>query len=283
MGFFFLGFIFGLVSYFYLRKIPEISYKKIEPRKINVLETIKKFKRYSNFKPFTMHMALISFAVNIASPFFTVYMLNIMKIGYEWYGIVIASEILTRIIMMKYWGRLSDKFGDRTIMSLCNILIIFYPLFFLFAKNQFHLIMISIFSGIAWSGFDLSTFNYLLDVTPPEKRPSYIANYKMVVGIALFLGPLSGGFLSQYISGSSFFWLSGLQIVFLLSFILRGAVTAYGLPKLREVRAQKILPVTDVFLKAFAVYPARGITHELIYIENRFEHWEDGIRKRLKL
>ena len=280
---FFLAFIFGLISYFYLSRIPDASYNKIERKnKLDVFDSIKKFRRYSNFKPFATHMALVSFAVNISSPFFIVYMLNVMKIGYEWYGVVIASEILARIVMQRYWGKLSDKFGDRTIMSLCNILIIFYPFFFLFATNVTQLIMISIFSGIAWSGFDLSTFNYLLDVTPPEKRPSYIANYKVIVGIALFLGPLTGGFISQYFSNSSFFWLSGLQILFLLSFILRGLTTAYGLPRIKEVRAQKILPVTDVFLKAFAVYPARGITHELIYVENKFEHWEDGIRKRLK-
>lgn len=249
---FFLAFIFGLISYFYLTRIPETDYKRAEIKKnLNVLDSIKKFKRYSNFKPFTTHIALVSFAVNLASPFFTVYMLSVLNIGYEWYGVVIASEILARMIMQRYWGKLSDKFGDRTIMALCNILIVFYPFFFLFAANITQLIMISIFSGIAWSGFDLSTFNYLLDVTPPEKRPSYIANYKVVVGMALFLGPLVGGFLSQYLSSSSFFWLSGLQILFLLSFILRGVTTAYGLPRLKEVRAKKSSACYRRFLEGF--------------------------------
>jgi MFS family permease len=152
----------------------------------------------------------------------------------------------------------------------------------LFAANIFQLILISIFSGIAWSGFDLTAFNYLLDVTPPEKRPSYIANYKIYVGFALFLGPLTGGFLSQYFASTTFLWLSGLQAIFLLSFILRGAVTAYGIPRLKEARAKKVLPVSDVFLKAFAIYPVRGITNELVYVQNRFEQWQDGIRKKFK-
>jgi len=281
---FFLAFIFGLISYFYLTKIPDTGYRQENKsnNNLNVFKFIKDFKKYSNFRPFTVHMSLLSFAVNIASPFFIVYMLNVMKIGYEWYGIVVATEIFARILMQRYWGRLSDKFGDRTIMCLCNILIVFYPLLFLFAVNVFQLILISIFSGIAWSGFDLTSFNYLLDITPPEKRPSYIANYKIYVGFALFLGPLAGGFLSQYFASTTFLWLSGLQVIFLLSFILRGAVTAYGIPRIKEVRAKKILPVSDVFLKAFAIYPVRGITHELVYVQNRFEQWEDGIRKKFK-
>jgi len=281
---FFLAFIFGLISYFYLTKIPDTGYRQENKsnNSLNIFKFIKDFKKYSNFRPFTVHMSLLSFAVNIASPFFTVYMLSVMKIGYEWYGIIVATEIFARILMQRYWGRLSDKFGDRTIMSLCNILIVFYPLLFLFASSVFQLMLISIFSGIAWSGFDLTSFNYLLDVTPPEKRPSYIANYKIYVGFALFLGPLLGGFLSQYLTNMTFFWLGSLQIIFLLSFILRGAVTAYGIPRIKEVRAKKILPVSDVFLKAFAVYPVRGITHELVYLQGRFEQWEDGVRKKFK-
>jgi MFS family permease len=280
---FFLAFIFGLVSYFYLTRIPEASYKsEHDGKSLSVLDILKNFKKYSNFYPFTLHMSLFSFAVNIASPFFTVYMLSIMHIGYDWYAIVVATEVLIRIFLHRYWGKLSDRFGDRTIMTLCNILIVFYPFFFLFVTNTFQLILISIFSGIAWSGFDLTTFNYLLDVTPPEKRPSYIANYKFIVGISLFLGPLIGGLLSQYFVNTTILWLSGLQIVFLMSFILRGITTAYGIPKLKEVRAKRVLPVSNVFLKAFAVYPVRGITHDLVYAEHRFENLEKNIEKKFR-
>jgi len=280
---FFLAFTFGLVSYFYLTRIPDVSYKsKYNEKSLSVLDILKDFKKYSNFYPFTIHMSLLSFAVTISSPFFAVYMLSIMHVGYEWYAIVIATEIFVKIFMQRHWGKLSDKFGDRTILSLCNILIVFYPFFFLFVTNPYQLILISIFSGIGWSGFDLSAFNYLLDVTPPEKRPSYIANYKFIVGISLFLGPLIGGLLSQYFSGVTFFWLSGLQILFLLSFILRGITTAYGIPKLKEVRAKKVLSVSNVFLKAFAVYPARGITHDLFFVQHQFEHIEKNIKRRFK-
>jgi len=282
---FFLAFIFGLVSYFYLTKIPDINYKRTINGKLNILKSITDLKKYRNFKPFKRHMALVSFAVNLSSPFFTVYMLSVMNIGYEWYGIVIATEILAKILMQRYWGVLSDKFGDRSVMGLCNIMVVFYPLIFLLVRGPFHLILVSIFSGIAWSGFDLSAFNYLLDVTPPDKRPSYIADYKIATGLALFLGPFIGGIISQYFSNTIFLWFNGLQILFLISFILRGAVTAYGLPTLKEVRAKKTLPASDVFLKAFAIYPARGISQELFYVHHEFEILEkdiENLRKKIK-
>jgi predicted MFS family arabinose efflux permease len=278
---FFLAFIFGLVSYFYLTKIPDVNYKTVNG-KLNILKSISDLKRYRNFKPFKRHMALVSFAVNLSSPFFTVYMLSVMNIGYEWYGMVIAAEILAKILMQRYWGILSDKFGDRSVMGLCNILVVFYPFIFLFVRDPFHLILVAVFSGIAWSGFDLTAFNYLLDVTPPEKRPSYIAEYKIATGMALFLGPFIGGLISQYFSNTFFLWFSGLQILFLISFILRGVVTAYGLPSLKEVRAKKTLPPSDVFLKTFAVYPARGISNDLIYVHSKFENFEKNIEEKFR-
>jgi MFS family permease len=263
--------------------MPEVRYKKTESKNsLNVLDSIKNIKRYKNFKPFTTHMSLISFAVNLSSPFFTVYMLSVMNVGYSWYGIVIATEILVKILMLRYWGKLSDKFGDRTIMSICNILIVFYPFLWLFVTNPLQLIPISIFSGIAWSGFDLTSFNYLLDVTPPEKRPSYISKYKTAVGSALFLGPFIGGLLSQSFSNMSFFWLNNLQILFLISFILRGVVTVYGLPRLKEVRVENVLPASDVFLKAFAFYPARGISNDIIYVHGKFENFEKNIEEKFR-
>jgi MFS family permease len=280
---FFLAFVLGMVSYSYLNRIPEVKYCIVgKKKKLNVTEFVRDMRKYKNFKPFVRYMALVLFAASIASPFFTVYMLEVMGIGYTWYGIVIGMEILTKVIMLRYWGRLSDTLGDKTIMALCSVLISLYPFLFLFAMNPFHLILLGIISGIGWSGFDLTSFNYLLDVTPKDKRPSYIANYKVYVGFAMFLGPLIGGLLSQFLVNSTLIWLSGLQIVFFLSFVLRISATAYGLPMIKEVRAKREMPVTDVFVQAFVKYPIRGITHDIIYIHHKVEDMEKKLKSGMK-
>jgi len=285
---FFLAFLFGMLSVYYLGKIPDVDYKKPSHKghkiSLHSYDFLKNFRRYGNFSNFTIHMALLGFAVNIASPFFVVYMLQNLRIGYEWFAIITAIEILTAILSQRYWGKLSDKIGDRIVMTACNILIVFYPFFWLFARNQYHLMLIGIFSGFAWSGFDLSSFNYLLDVTPPEKRPIYISNYKMLHGISLFLGPLIGGFLAQLFSNSTFLWFSGLQILFFLSFILRGVFSSYSLPRMKEARikATEVLPIRHIFLKVVAVYPARGIVHEMQHIDYCLTCWEREIGEKFK-
>lgn len=280
---FFFAFASGLMSCIFLRMIPEpacVHRQEIDRKRLSITGFVKEYGKYRNFLPFTAHMSLVNFAVSMSTPFFTVYMLSKMGVGYEWYSIIVAAEIMTRILMMRYWGTLSDKFGDRNIMVISNILIVFYPLLFLLSKNPMDLVMVGVFSGFAWSGFDLTTFNYLLDVTPEDKRPSYISKYKVFIGIALFLGPIIGGYLSEYFTANPVLSLDGLQAVFLLSFVLRFVSAAVGLPYIKEARAKSTLPVTNVVLKAFTVYPIRGITHDITYLHHSFEKNERKFETR---
>jgi MFS family permease len=52
------------------------------------------------------------------------------------------------------------------------------------------------YSGIAWGGFNISNFNYLLRTTEKEKSDHYIAFASAVTAISLFIFSLLGGFLS---------------------------------------------------------------------------------------
>ncbi len=282
-----LALMFGLMSNYYLTKIIDpglILKQKKQKISLRIGEFIKEFKVYRNFSTFTTHMAVLNFSIYIASPFFIVYMLEIMKIGYEWYAASVAATVLTTMLFQPYWGKLADRFGDRTIMGATNILIVFYPFFFLFVRNPIDIILISIFSGFAWSGFDLTSFNYLLDVTPPDKRVQYIGNYKLFTNMGWFLAPLIGGLIVQYTSFTFLIW-SGLQILFILSFALRFLSTIYFFPKLKEVRlaATKVLPVENIFWKVVAVYPVRGLVHELSYSHHIRKRVTKGMKKWNKL
>jgi MFS family permease len=280
-----LAVLCGLLSNYFLTKIidPGLSVNQTH-RKISlkVGDFIKDFKKYRNFSTFTMHMTFLNFAVYIASPFFIVYMLEVMKIGYAWYAVSVAATVITTMLFQQYWGRLADKFGDRTILGATNILVVFYPLFFLFVRNPIDIVLISIYSGFVWSGFDLTSFNYLLDVTPPDKRVQYIGNYKLFTNLALFAAPLIGGFLAQYANLSISIW-SGLQVLFIISFALRFLSTVVFIPRLNEVRvaATKVLPVENIFWKVVAVYPVRGLVHELSYSHHIRKRMSSKVKKWL--
>lgn len=224
------------------------------------------FRVNRNYVAFTGFITALSFAVYIASPFFVVYMLKDMGVGYEIFALLVAFEALVSIISQPYWGRLNDRYGERVIMVITGIMVCFVPLPWLFVSSPFHIAAVSAFSAFAWAGFDLVAFNFLIAVTPSEKRPQYIANHRLVKGVAVVFGALLGGFLATGMAGGVILGFAGLQFIFLLSFLLRLASLAF-LTGVKEAdsREHEIAPLRYVFWKAIAVEPAHGIRHAAEY------------------
>jgi len=279
MGFtalFVIAVIFGLISYGFLRKTPDMKTQDVKRRFYFKFSEIPKiFRSNPNFKNYTMLAVAFNFAVYLASPFFAVYMLREMGIGYEWFAVVVATEVIAMILTQRYWGGLADRFGDRPIMAVCGVLVSLYPAMWFFITEPWHILFASVLSGIAWSGFDIASFNYLLDVTPEKHRPFHICDFRMLANIGIIAGPIAGGFLAVVFANTTFLWLAGMQLVFLLSFILRGASIAFFLPRLKEVRVSKKYHIRNVFWKVVAVYPVKGVMHDAVAIFHalhRVEH-----------
>ena len=272
----------GVVSYFLLRQIPKSPQAPHGHFNLGIREFFRDFRGHKNFSNFTYYIFFLNFGVFIASPFFIVYMLKDLGIGYFGYAVLLAAEAAAAIFSQKYWGRLMDRFGDRTILGVCGILISVVPVAFIFTNSIWTLLFVQALAGFAWSGFDLARFNFLLDATPPHKRPSFIANHKLLTGLAIFAGGLAGGFLAGAFAGMQILFLGGLKILFALAFILRIIPTAIFIPRLREQRvsASQVMPVKNIFWRAVALYPTQGILHELVYIDRRVSGWgRDSVKK----
>ena len=233
-----------------------------------------------NLVMFTLFIAMMYFAVNIAGPFFVVYMLEDLAIGYVWFGIIVAFGAFITVIFQPYWGGLIDRFGERKIIFINSIFVCFVPLFYIFASSPWHLLAIEFFASFSWSGFELAGFNFLLDVVPAEKRPVYIANHAFFKGIAIFVGTLLGGVIVYGVGNSTVLFLHGLQVIFLISFLLRLAALLL-LPKIHEADIkQSSVPVRYVFWRAVAVEPVRGVQGAIDYTF-RYPYKLRGLRKRV--
>ncbi|MBI4015895.1 MAG: MFS transporter [Candidatus Aenigmarchaeota archaeon] len=280
---FLIAIVSGLLGRYFLSKIPEPKYPqpvhvKHERTHFLLSEFREEFKKNRNFSKFVSYLTLLQFAVFFVSPFFAVYMLQTLKIGYEWYAVVTAVEVLSSVLSLKYWGKFSDRFGDRTTLGITSILITLVPFIWMFIGGSLAVVIIQmiiagILSGFGWAGFDLSTFNYLLDSTPQAKRPVYISNFRFFTSLSLFIGPVAGGFLLDFFSSQIFLIFTGFQIMLLISFILRGSFSALFIHSLKELRTRQENHVSDLFLKAVAVYPARGVYREVQYAGHCLNCW----------
>lgn len=203
--------------------------------------------RESPFARFTAFFALMSFAVYIAAPFFTVYMLRDLEFSYLAFTACIAIPVVTQFLTLRVWGRLGDVFGNRVILVATGVVIPVLPALWLVSSNYWYILGIQVLGGLAWAGFSLSAGNYLYDSVPAERRAACAAVHHTLGNTAVFAGALLGGALSSVIPakvvllGHTFHGTSSLWGVLLVSTLARMAVACAFLPRLREVRAVRPL------------------------------------------
>ncbi len=276
----------GFVSIYYFRRIFESTFTRAyhytHSLSFSPSDLMRAVRINNNFVFLTLFLGIMSFAVNIAAPFFIVYQLRDLGIGYGWFTVALAFNALIALIAQPYWGRLSDRYGEKKILAVTGLLAALVPFVWLFVYSPVTVVLAEGFSGFAWAGFDLVAFNFVIAITPAEKRTSYVANHAFFRGIAVVAGALVGGIAAEHLSSSSFFWLAGLQIVFLISFFLR-VLALLIVPKLKDaaVRDSDIIPIRQLLWQAVAVEPVRGVTHTMHYAlqPQRLEELKKNIGK----
>lgn len=103
---------------------------------------------------------------------------------------------LTGIFGQRFWGPVSDRRGPKFAVVTSAYLCAAVPLLWYIARDPWAAILAETFSGIAWSGWGLCSFNLILDITPEAKRPSYVATGNLIGGLAGFIAPLIGGYFA---------------------------------------------------------------------------------------
>lgn len=256
---FFLALISRIVSFIYLTKKYEPEYKTAHEAEFSFLEFIKQA-RFRNFGQFVLYLSFMNASVYLSAPFFTPYMLRDLKLDYLAFTVIHAVAIIVKLFMIPVWGRAADRYGTKRVLGLTGFLMPLTPVLWLFSGEFFYLIIIQVFAGFIWAGFEISSFNFIFDTTSPQKRATAIAYYNVINGVGIFLGAVAGGLIVKY---NSVFW-SKYLFVFLLSCLLRYIASFIFLPRLREVRPVEHIPYPRLFFKIISTMPTAGLVYSLI-------------------
>jgi MFS family permease len=217
-----------------------------------------------------MFFALMQFAVAIASPFFAVYMLRDLHFSYVQFMGNTGMSIFAQFLTLNQWGRISDVFGNRRILSATGILVPMMPLLWIVSSNYWYLLMAQAVSGLVWAGFSLSASNFLYDLIAKDKRATYLATHNVLAATGIFVGAMLGGYLGMKLParvdlfGVSWVWLSPLIGVFAISTAFRAIVVAVLLPRIREVRRVRPISFQDVIFRVTRVNVLAGVFFDLI-------------------
>jgi len=226
--------------------------------------------RHSNFARFSGFFALTQFSVAIASPFFSVYMLRDLHYSYFAFMTNTGMAILAQFLTLGQWGRISDVFGNRRILSVTGMVIPLMPLLWIFSSNYWYLLFAQVISGLTWAGFSLSASNFLYDLVSREKRTTYLAIHNMLSNTGIFAGAMLGGYLglvlptSVSLLGHTFSWGSALLGVFAVSTLARALMVIVLLPRIREVRRVRPIKVSELIFRVTRVNALAGMFFEVV-------------------
>jgi MFS family permease len=205
-----LAFVLGLISTLSFARIAEPSVAPAPPsgasrRRLPLWQNLR---RNPAFLAFCGVAALWNFSLGIAGPFFSVYLVSTLKASVGFVGFLGVVNGLTALPGQRLSGILSDRWGPRQVQLITGLLIPLVPWLWALSRSPWHLVPAELASGFLWAGYGLSSFNFLLTLSPEERRARYAALYQLIVTVTLAVGAAVG-------SGVATAW--GYRATFVLS------------------------------------------------------------------
>jgi MFS family permease len=209
---FFTGFAAGVIGLFFLAKTPEIQMPQIEEKQ-KILKLLAQPFKDGNFRKLIAFMCSWNFAVNLAGPFFMVYMLKRLGLSMSFIiGLSIVSQMMN-FLFLKIWGRYTDRFSNKSVLAICGPLFIASILAWTFTtmpEKYFFtiplLVIIHVVMGISSAGVSLASGNISLKLAPKGQATVYLAANTIANSIAAGIAPILGGKFADFFSERQLAW-----------------------------------------------------------------------------
>jgi MFS family permease len=148
-----------------------------------------------SLKMFIAFGAIWGFAYNCLGPFYPVFMYRELGLTVARVCVFITLNTLAAAVTMPAWGRLLDRYGNKSVMAVAILFwqAQFFGWLLLDRGNIWLLYGLWAWNGFTWAGFTLGLFNMLLKLIPPEAKISAIALNTAVTSFVTAVAPILSG------------------------------------------------------------------------------------------
>ena len=164
-----------------------------------------------NFFRLARFLVLWNFAMNMAVPFFAVYMLT--RLGFSLpsvIGFTILSQV-SNVLFIRVWGAMADRTGSKTVLSLSASLYLLVIIGWVFTTHPDRyflsvplLLVLHVFAGVAAAGVMMTIQTVALKTAPAGRATPYLGVAGMATGLGAGVGPVVGGALADFFSTREF-------------------------------------------------------------------------------
>jgi MFS transporter len=200
-GMFIISGITGMWGVYVLARTPE---PKSTPINANIVKLFSKPLTVPNFRKLLVFNSCWIFAFNLVTPFFAVYMMKTLGLPLVYVICLNIVSQVSSITSIKLWGRLSDRFSNKTIIRICapvyigcimawSVVGIMNAALLLPLLVVMHILM-----GASNAGITLALQNIGLKLAPAEEGIVYLVTKNIVTAIFSATAPLAGGLLADF-------------------------------------------------------------------------------------
>jgi len=161
--------------------------------------------RDANFRRLLVFLSSWNFAVNLAAPFFAIYMLKTLALSMTAIlGLTITSQI-GNLLALGLWGTLIDRFSNKAVLGIASPLFLLcmlawtltglpwmQPMLFVF------LVGLHILMGVSTAGVGLASGNIAMKLSPPGQATAYLAANSVISASCAAVAPILGGLFADF-------------------------------------------------------------------------------------
>lgn len=210
---FFLAFLFGITSVYFLRNIEDVKSRRIsEPNLITPF-------KHRNFVRWTLLNSMFCFSSNASRTFFAVYILQVL--GYPiWLILIFAlTAHVSSIYSLRLAGAISDRFGNKPLFSISLVSFNLSAIFFIlsgFGLSLHILFLAYVLHGFYTSAPNIAFMNAVADMTHRKHSAPFYAVGNWMQDFFSALGSIFGGIL---LAKLAFFGEHSYLLLFLFSLV----------------------------------------------------------------
>ncbi len=203
-GLYGVGLITGLVSAAIVAMIPEPTMPEQPSEPLGLWRLLRAPFADRNFRKLTGFLSSWQFAINLATPFFTVFLMRQQGFSMTFVmGLNVASQ-LANLAALRMWGTLSDRFANKSVLAAAAPTYILCILGMIGASQidgrllaGVYLVVLHVVMGAAVAGVTLATTNIALKLSPRGESTAYVATSAFASALAAGIAPILGGLLAQ--------------------------------------------------------------------------------------
>lgn len=210
-GLYLAGCASGLISAFVVSRMPEPRMPPPAAGPSGLAGLLRAPLADPNFRRLIHFLASWQFAVNLATPFFTVFIARQLGFDMTFVMLLSVTSQVTNLLAVRSWGALSDRFAHKSVLAVAAPSYVLSIVGMIGASQlgnsqagMIYLVALHMLMGAAVAGVTLATANIALKLSPKGEATAYVATSALASSLAAGVAPILGGLFADFFAARRF-------------------------------------------------------------------------------